>query len=98
MTDYTVKCPECYRKFDLLNEADSELWSIGHDCEPEGSNEPAPNNRDEVVKMLAACAGGRLTDCCRAAVNLVGNVWDNTAVILCKACGSEVQFAEGEVK
>lgn len=28
-----VKCFECSRVFDLLNESDSEEWGYGHDCE-----------------------------------------------------------------
>ena len=28
-----VKCAECDRVFDLLNETDEEEWHYGHDCE-----------------------------------------------------------------
>jgi len=28
-----VKCPECERVFDLLNETDAAEWYYGHDCE-----------------------------------------------------------------
>jgi len=28
-----ARCPECLRIFDLLNETDSQEWSLGHDCE-----------------------------------------------------------------
>ena len=30
-----VECPECHRKFDLLNEDDANEWYYGHDCEAE---------------------------------------------------------------
>lgn len=28
-------CPECNRRFDLLDEEDSDEWFYGHDCEVE---------------------------------------------------------------
>jgi DNA-directed RNA polymerase subunit RPC12/RpoP len=28
-----VKCVECGREFDLLDEDDSQEWYYGHDCE-----------------------------------------------------------------
>lgn len=28
-----IKCLECERVFDLLNEDDAEEWYYGHDCE-----------------------------------------------------------------
>ncbi len=28
-----VKCPECGREFDLLDEQDAAEWAYGHDCE-----------------------------------------------------------------
>lgn len=28
-----VRCVECSRVFDLLNEVDAEEWAYGHDCE-----------------------------------------------------------------
>lgn len=28
-----LKCPECSRVFDLLNEGDADEWYYGHDCE-----------------------------------------------------------------
>ena len=28
-----VKCPECGREFDLLDETDAAEWAYGHDCE-----------------------------------------------------------------
>ena len=28
-----IKCSECNRVFDLLNEVDAEEWAYGHDCE-----------------------------------------------------------------
>jgi len=30
-----VKCVECSRVFDLLNDNDANEWSYGHDCEGE---------------------------------------------------------------
>lgn len=30
---FTVRCIECGRVFDLLNELDAEEWHYGHDCE-----------------------------------------------------------------
>lgn len=30
-----VKCVECHRVFNLLNELEAEEWGAGHDCEPE---------------------------------------------------------------
>lgn len=27
------ECPECGRRFDLMNETDAEEWAYGHDCE-----------------------------------------------------------------
>lgn len=27
------ECPECGRRFDLLNETDANEWANGHDCE-----------------------------------------------------------------
>lgn len=30
-----VKCPECGRVFDLLDEDDANEWYYGHDCEEE---------------------------------------------------------------
>lgn len=30
-----VKCIECGRVFDLLNEDEAEEWYYGHDCEEE---------------------------------------------------------------
>lgn len=29
-----VKCAECGRVFDLLDETDQEEWTYGHDCDP----------------------------------------------------------------
>ena len=28
-----VECPECHRRFDLLDEDDANEWFYGHDCE-----------------------------------------------------------------
>jgi hypothetical protein len=28
-----IKCHECGRKFDLINETDAQEWTYGHDCE-----------------------------------------------------------------
>lgn len=28
------QCRECYRRFDLADEADADEWHSGHDCEP----------------------------------------------------------------
>lgn len=39
-----VKCVECERLFDLLDETDAEEWEYGHDCEvtcEEADSEPA---------------------------------------------------------
>ena len=30
-----IRCVECRRMFDLLNENDSNEWYYGHDCESE---------------------------------------------------------------
>lgn len=30
---YTVKCRECGRVFDLRKEEDAQEWYYGHDCE-----------------------------------------------------------------
>lgn len=30
-----VKCCECHRVFDLLDEDDAAEWTYGHDCESE---------------------------------------------------------------
>lgn len=30
-----VKCPECGRVFDLMDESDAEEYAYGHDCEEE---------------------------------------------------------------
>ncbi len=30
---FKVRCPECGRVFDLLNETDAREWAAGHDCE-----------------------------------------------------------------
>lgn len=32
-------CPECNRKFDLLNELDAEEWAYGHDCEEQENDD-----------------------------------------------------------
>lgn len=29
----TVRCPECHRTFDLLDETQADEWYNGHDCE-----------------------------------------------------------------
>lgn len=29
----TVRCAECGRVFDLLDETDAQEWAAGHDCE-----------------------------------------------------------------
>lgn len=28
-----MKCPECGRVFDLMDETDAQEWYYGHDCE-----------------------------------------------------------------
>ncbi len=33
-----VKCVECDRVFDLLEEEDASEWFYGHDCEPQEEN------------------------------------------------------------
>ena len=30
-----VRCPECERVFNLLDEEEANEWSFGHDCESE---------------------------------------------------------------
>lgn len=30
---FKVRCPECGRVFDLLDETDAKEWAAGHDCE-----------------------------------------------------------------
>lgn len=31
---WSATCPECSRRFDLLNDVDAGEWHYGHDCEP----------------------------------------------------------------
>lgn len=30
---HNTTCPECHRKFDLMDEIDAQEWYYGHDCE-----------------------------------------------------------------
>jgi len=32
---FIKQCPECDKVFDLLNDADINEYTYGHDCEPE---------------------------------------------------------------
>lgn len=38
---FTVRCPECGRRFDLLNKVDAAELAYGHDCEEPGTLDPA---------------------------------------------------------
>lgn len=39
MIRHGITCTECGRTFDLLNPADADEWTYGHDCEDLGDEQ-----------------------------------------------------------
>ena len=75
-----VKCVECDRVFDLLNETDAEEWGYGHDCEPSAERtEEATHMYDEC--LAAYESGGQY-----AVYKLVRERYPSTPWLWCDAC------------